>query len=184
MHWPCRARLGRSSTPLPPARRSRRAAQLDVTVEFVASTEPAHSYNETNSTYNPNSGGIYTGTLTITTNDPVHPTESVNLSGWWQYRTADMEPSLQSLVNTLAGYDTQIASTYMNELTQTNPAAATYYGEEVNSPYWTMADPNNPVSVLQLAAWHQQSYTTASGDENDTRRPLRITRRTPIPRPR
>jgi fibronectin type 3 domain-containing protein len=144
-------------------------ASLDVTVDFVASTEPSHSYNETNSTYNPNYGGIYSGTLTITTNDPVHPAESVNLSGWWQYEDErDMEPSLQSLVNTLAGYDTQIASTYMNELPQTNTATATYYGEEVNSPYWTMADPNNPVSVIQLAAWHQESYTVASGAETDT----------------
>jgi len=143
---------------------------LDVTVDFVASTEPAHSYNETNSTYNPNSGGIYNGTLTITTNDPVHPTESVNLEGWWQYEDErDMEPSLQSLVNTLAGYDTQIASTYMNDLLQNNANTATYYGEEVNSPYWTMADPNNPVSVLQLAAWHQQSYVAAAtGVETDT----------------
>ncbi len=142
---------------------------LDVTVDFIASTEPAHSYNETNSNYNPNSGGIYSGTLTINTNDPVHATESVNLEGWWQYEDErDMEPSLTSIVNNLAGYDTQIPTTPANELTQTNAATATYYGEEVNSPYWTMADPNNPVSVLELAAWHQQSYiAAATGAETD-----------------
>jgi fibronectin type 3 domain-containing protein len=137
---------------------------LAISIKFIATTEPAHSYNQTNSTYNPNYGGIYSGTLTINSNDQAHPTQAVNLSGWWQYQDErDMEPSLQSLVNTIAGYGTQIAPTYMNDYVQTNSTLPTYYGEEVVSPYWTQADSNVPVNVLALASWHTESYAAVAG---------------------
>lgn len=134
---------------------------LDVQIKFIATTPPPHSDNQTNDTATTNgvslvnAGGVWNGTLSITSNDPISPTRSVQLAGYWQYQTEhENEAGLQTLVNLLAGYTTTIASSPMPSLPQTSTPV--YYGEEVASGLWSVADPSSPVTVQQLFAFHTQ----------------------------
>ena len=73
---------------------------LDLQIKFIATKEPSHSYNETDSNNFANDGGVYFGTLTINSNDQVNPTKTVPLAGYWQMDSEnEMEPSLQTLTN-------------------------------------------------------------------------------------
>jgi hypothetical protein len=130
--------------------------ELDVQVQFVATTLPSSvPYNETNGK-NAAGGGVYTGTLTINSDDPVQPTQTVTLAGYWQRDSEHSEePSLQTIVNLLGGYTTNIASGHQPALGQ-GATMPTYYGEEVASPYWSAADPTQPVTIQQLDAFHTQ----------------------------
>ena len=135
---------------------------LDVTIKFIANSDPPHSDNQSNDTQNTELlppalvGGVWNGTLTIASNDPVNPARTVQLAGYWQHHSEyEEEPSFQTIVNLLEGYGTNIA---VGQLPQypNNGATPVYYGEEVPSPYWYVADPSLPVSVRQLAAFHSQ----------------------------
>jgi regulation of enolase protein 1 (concanavalin A-like superfamily) len=140
---------------------------LNVQVKFIAQTLPAISYNQTNDVNGTNgqpgiqNGGVWNGTLTINSNDVVNPAHTVQLAGYWQKQSeSEMEPSLQTLTNLIFGYGTNINSTpipdYPNVDSPQSPVAPVLYGEEVYSPYWNVADPTQSVSVVQLAAFHQQ----------------------------
>jgi fibronectin type 3 domain-containing protein len=134
----------------------------DLTLQFVAQNEPSHSYNETDSPEYPNGGGLYTGSFTINSNDPNTPSTTVQLAGWWQYHSEnENEPSLQTLVNLMAGWGTNINPTPISELTEsmTSPTTPTYYGEEVVSSYWSSADTDFPVVVQQLDSFHTEGNT-------------------------
>lgn len=135
---------------------------LDITVKFIATTVPPHSVNETNDTTTVNglstlaAGGVWNGTLTIASNDLARPTRSLPLAGYWQNTSEnENEPGLQTIVNSIFGYGTEISSTqqpnYQNYGTQ-----PIYYGEEQISSYWNAADSTLPVSVVQLDAYHNQ----------------------------
>ncbi len=131
----------------------------DLTIKFIATSEPSHPYNQTNDIYQPNNGGVYNGTLTLNSNDPIDPTKAVSLAGWWQNQSENSEePSLQSIINLMIGYGTNINPTPTPHLTE--GSTAVYYGEEVVSPYWTIADPSQPVSVRQIDAFHTQGNTS------------------------
>lgn len=135
---------------------------LDVTIKFVAQTDPPHTTNETNDTATTNgvsvqaAGGVWNGTLTIATNDPVNPTRGVQLSGYWQYQSEhENEPGLQTITNLMFGYGTNISNTFQPDYP--NGSTATYYGEEeTQSGLWNIADSTLPITVRQLAAYHQQ----------------------------
>jgi hypothetical protein len=136
---------------------------LDLQVKFIATTVPPHSDNQTNDTATTNgvslvnAGGVWNGTLSITSNDPVSPSRSVQLAGYWQHQTEhENEPGLQTIVNLLAGYNTGIASSRMPSFPQTS--SPVYYGEEVASGLWSVADPSMPISVQQLDAFHNQGF--------------------------
>ncbi len=133
---------------------------LNVTIQFVATTDPAHSGNQTNSNATVNgvsvnaAGGVANGTLTILSNDAARPSRVVNLAGYWQYQSEnENEPGLTAIANLIYGYGTNIGNTpsFPN-----NGAIPTYYGEEVASSLWNSADPTLPVSVRQLAVYHNQ----------------------------
>jgi hypothetical protein len=144
-----------------PAKTIAPGAKVDIELEFVASTEPRHSYNETNGTFNPNDGGAWQGSLIITTNDPKNKMYTEQLAGWWQDQSeASEEPSLQSLVNLLFNYKTKINSTLVNTLPEPNNKRV-LYGEEVLSYYWKAANPKQPVYVRSLASWHIQGNPVA-----------------------
>jgi hypothetical protein len=129
---------------------------LDLTIKFVAQSEPSHPYNETNATFYPNGGGVYNGTLTLSSNDPQTPTRVVTLAGYWQAQSESAkEPALQTIINLLAGWGTNINSKPTPTLPEPTTAAQ-YYGEEVVSAYWSVADPALQVSVHQLNSWHTQ----------------------------
>lgn len=138
-------------------------ASLDVTVKFIAQTDPPHTDNQTNDvapTQDPGvtsaqAGGVWTATLTVSTNDPAGP-QAAQLAGYWQRMSEhEEEASLQTMVNLLAGYGTQIAAQPNTpDLTETNTPQ--YYGEEVVSGLWQRADTSQPVQVMQFADFHTQ----------------------------
>jgi hypothetical protein len=138
-------------------------ASLDVTVKFIAQAAPVHSDNQTNDvapTQDPGvtpqqAGGVWNATLTIATNDPAGA-QAAQLAGYWQRMSEhEEEPSLQTIVNLLAGYGTQIAAQPNTpDLNQTTTPQ--YYGEETVSGLWQRADTSQPVQVTQLAVFHTQ----------------------------
>lgn len=133
--------------------------ELDVQVKFIATTMPAISYNQTNGRYS-NAGGVHNGLLTVTSDDAARPSQSVQLAGYWQKDSENSaEPSLQTIVNLLAGYKTNIASGHPTLLPQ-GASTATYYGEEIVSTYWNAANPADPVSIQHLNTWHSQGAST------------------------
>ena len=140
-------------------------ASTTLTVKFIATSVPANlPYNESDGTANPNSGGVYSGALAIASNDPVTPTTTLPLEGYFQTHSEYVEePGDQSIANLLTGYGTEIAPTPMPDLNESegDNSTPTYYGEEVVSSYWAEADATQPVSVIQLAAFHTQDQTSA-----------------------
>jgi len=116
--------------------------QLDVTVRFVAET-----------------GSVSTGSLTIGSNDAANPSQVVQLAGWWQSLSENgQEPTLPVMINSVFGYKTAIlnAGQALNRQGRVETA-----GEEVLSAYWLRADTTKPVSVYQLAAFHNQGSTAS-----------------------
>jgi fibronectin type 3 domain-containing protein len=141
-------------------------ATFPLTIEFDQAKVPAHSYNETNDIYEPNYGAAMTGTLTLDSNDPNDPVATQALAGYFQTHSENSEePSLQTIVNLLAGWDININPTPIPDLTE-NPSPGvgtpTYYGEEVASAYWTAADPGANVTVQQLDSFHTQGNTSTT----------------------
>lgn len=138
-------------------------ASLDVTVKFISQTDPPHTDNQTNDvapTQDPGvtaaqAGGVWTATLTVSTNDAAGP-QAAQLAGYWQRMSEhEEEPSLQTIVNLLAGYGTQIAAQPNTpDLNQTTTPQ--YYGEEVVSGLWQRADASQPIQVTQLDVFHTQ----------------------------
>ena len=179
------------------------SAALPITVPAGGSTPvkltyndrltPATSYDQTSDPNNPGGGGTETGTLTIASNDPVTPSKVLTLVGYTQYHSENSnEPSLQTIVNLLGGWGTNINSTpvsTLNEGQSTTTSTPVYYGEETVSAYWTAADASRPVNVEQIAAYHTEgdadtfsyykqgttSYTTVlnqAADDGQTLFPL------------
>jgi hypothetical protein len=136
-------------------------ASTAITIKFVATTDPAHTGNQTNDTTTTNglsvnaAGGVANGTLTIQSNDPLRRSITVQLAGYWQAMSeSENEPGLATIANLLFGYGTNIGA-YGPDLPNSGTTPL-YYGEEVPSAYWYAADPMQPVNVLQIAAWHNQ----------------------------
>lgn len=144
---------------------------LSLKIHFIAQSVPAVPYNETNNTATVNgipvtqAGGVWNGQLVITSNDPVNPTRTVQLAGYWQHTSEnENEPGVQTIMNLLFGYQTNISSNLQPDLPN-NDASKTplYYGDEVASAFWNAADPTQPVSVVQLDAYHNQ-YDPTTGN--------------------
>ncbi|HEX5244450.1 MAG TPA: hypothetical protein VFW23_14405, partial [Tepidisphaeraceae bacterium] len=154
--------------PALPATVAANGGSLDLTIKFIATKNPSHTDNQTNDTATTNgispvsAGGVYSGTLTIGSNDSHNSSRVVKLSGYWQYQSAhENEPGLQAIVNKVFGFGTQINSTPIAQLTEsTSPV---YYGEEYHvssqQGLWAAADPSQAVTVEQIAAFHNQGQT-------------------------
>jgi hypothetical protein len=134
---------------------------LTVTLEFTQRNLPPHTANETNYTTEPNGGAYINGSLSIISNDAVNPTQTVTLAGYWQNQSADEEePSLPTIVNSLAGYDTVIATASQLQSAsngidlQNNGTTPTYYGQEVAASSWQAANPSQPVTIDELAEFY------------------------------
>ena len=144
---------------------------LALKIHFIAQSAPAVPYNETNDTATINgipvtqAGGVWNGQLVIASNDPLNPTRTVQLAGYWQHTSEnENEPGMQTIVNLLFGYQTNISNNLQPDLPNNDAAhQPTYYGEEVASAYWNAADPTQPVSVVQLDAYHNQ-YDPTTGN--------------------
>jgi fibronectin type 3 domain-containing protein len=135
-------------------------ASQPLSVKFIATSVPSVPYNETNDHYYPNGGGVYTGSLTLNSNDPTDAKSVTPLAGYYQMQSENsMEPDLQTITNLMFGWGTNINSTPINNLTETaatSGGSPTYYGEEVVSPYWQEADTGASVTVQQIAGFHTQ----------------------------
>jgi len=130
-----------------------------LTVQFIANKTPKFTYNQTSGFDKASSGGAWIGSMTFKTNDPAHAAYKEELAGWFQYDSEkNEEPNLQTLVNLIANYKTNIASGRQVHLTE-GTSTPTYYGEEVKSAYWKIANTAKPIGVRQLAAFHTQGDT-------------------------
>ena len=138
-----------------------------MTVKFIATTDPSHTDNQSNTTAPTNgispvaAGGVYNATLTIASNDPANASRSIALAGYWQDQTEhENEPGVQTIVN-MAGYDVVTgASSSQPDLTEGSTRVT--YGQEVVSGLWAAADPTLPVSVQLLATFHNQGNTSTT----------------------
>ncbi len=134
-----------------------------LTVKFVATGEPYHTYNQTSTADYPNAGGVYAGHLTLYSNDAADPTHTIPFEGYYQYHSeSNNEPSLQTITNLMFGLGTDIADTVPTPAL-TQGATAQPYGDEVVSSYWQAADATRPVVAEQIAAWHTQGATSQLG---------------------
>ncbi|HWE01726.1 MAG TPA: hypothetical protein VG326_04890 [Tepidisphaeraceae bacterium] len=150
-------------------------ASLTVTIQFIATSSPPHSTDETNDIKSDSlvsvqaAGGVWTGTLTINSNDSINPTKTINLAGYWQIETEhENEPGISTLTNLLFGYttnDTGSTATQGTELTNSGNTPI-LYGSEVDPStdqgLLVAADPSQPVSLIEGAAFHQQYVTTTA----------------------
>ena len=118
---------------------------------------------------------LYSGTLTLTSDDPLTPTRAVHLAGLWQGASETFalsgrydEPSLDLIQQTLGLRFT--LSTLADAAPPTGlddgsnvpinqRGAVRAQGDEVLSAYWLAADPTRPVTALQVGAWSQQKAT-------------------------
>ena len=130
-----------------------------VTIQFTQNTVPSHSANQTNYTDHTADGAAISGSLTIASNDTATPSRVVGLAGYFQQvGNNNEEPSLQTIINTLGGYQTDLGLTNGN-VDLTEGSTPTYYGDEVASDYWARADTSQGVTVQQLAAYHTDGNT-------------------------
>ncbi len=107
-------------------------------------------------TSNGTSAGLWSGTLTVNSDDADEPSLPVQLSGFWQsVSEGGQEPGIAELAK-LFGYGTTIAANGV-PLNENGLVHAT--GDEVLSPYWLRANAATPVAVRQLAAFHTQGNT-------------------------
>ena len=107
--------------------------------------------------------GIYTGNLTIASNDPTDPTTTIALAGYYQDHSENGtdnisdEPSAQQVVD-LFGYK----MTLVNPGQQLNGGGKIEaVGEEILAPYWRSADASATVSIHEIATFHQQGAVSA-----------------------
>lgn len=145
---------------------------LDVTVKFIAQAVPPNQpANETNDVQSTDAsplppsqtGGVWNATLTFNSNDPSASTSTIQLAGYWQYESEhEEEPNLQTIVNGLFGYGTDVSNIQQPQYPN-NGSTAVAYGEEVMSGLWQAADPAQAVSVRELAAYHTQYEPANSG---------------------
>src|SRR5439155_1599286 len=101
----------------------------------------------------------YTGNLVLHTNASNASTKTVTLAGYWQDNSEHSEePNLQTLINLLAGWKTNISSSWITNLTE-GATTPKYYGDEVVSAFWSAADASQPITVRQLDSFHTQGAT-------------------------
>lgn len=120
---------------------------------------------------------LYSGTLTIASDDPGTPAYPVTLSGLWQpYPERDphgayTEPTLQQIHDamgwTFALYTPADAAALTGIENGSNVPInqrgwVHAQGDEVLSAYWQAADPAQPVSVQQVGAWSSSDTATLS----------------------
>ncbi|MEO1654629.1 MAG: T9SS type A sorting domain-containing protein, partial [Bacteroidota bacterium] len=87
--------------------------------------------------------------LTIRSNDPGFPIKEVHLHGLWQKEGEDFrEPRLQEIIDAFS-WSTQVGFTKRKEGGDTTAQA-----DEVIARYFEVADPEKPVLIRQIAAYH------------------------------
>lgn len=110
--------------------------------------------------------GVHNGQLVITSDDPNKPTTTIALAGYWQQYSEQtpngqvhLEPSAQMIVNQILGYQTVIGSNAALD----NGGAVQMIGEEIPAEYFQLADTNAPMTVTEVATFHNQTYLASDG---------------------
>ncbi len=101
-------------------------------------------------------GDLHFGQLTINSNDPDEAAATVDLAGFWQQEPErGNEPDLDEQL-AVFGYqiDVPTLDEFRDESVRGLPVEST--PDEVVSYFWEQADPNEPVSVRQISAFHTQ----------------------------
>ncbi|PAP75964.1 malectin domain-containing carbohydrate-binding protein [Rubrivirga marina] len=125
---------------------------LPLTVAAGGSTDVSVRFIAESGTQSGGTRGPHLGYLTIGSDDPSTPSAVVTLRGYWQNLSENnKEPSLVQLIEQLFGYGTKILRSGESVVSQ---GRIERVGDEVISPFWRAADPDQPVSVQQLAAYH------------------------------
>ena len=103
-------------------------------------------------------GGLWNGSLVVTSDDADEASIPVELAGFWQSQSENnQEPGVAELAK-LFGYGTAITA---NGVSLNENGAVHASGDEILSPYWLRADATQPVAVRQLAAFHTQGNTAS-----------------------
>lgn len=112
--------------------------------------------------YAPSGNGdneIVRAQLLFDSNDPDATTTTIELGGAWQVAVErGNEPNVAEIADAF-GFGTTIVEDGQQI---NNGGAIEAIGEEVLSPFWTRADPSEPVYVRQLAAYHSCCQNTAT----------------------
>lgn len=111
---------------------------LDVTLTFVAEG-------------NGSNDGVHTGSLTILSDDDDEFELNVQLAGFWQVQSEGGQEPFVPQVMEIFGYGTTIAGPGED---LSNQGVVEAIGDEILSPYWKRLNPDQPVTVRQLAAFH------------------------------
>ena len=101
--------------------------------------------------------GMNSGALSVQTSNAAQGPLSVALAGY-AFPTRTAEPTLAQILS-LFGYSTNPG--FLDKLSKTQGGSTARAGDETVSAYWVQADPAQPVSVRQMAAFH--TYDPASG---------------------
>ncbi|HWK63935.1 MAG TPA: carbohydrate-binding protein [Rhizobiaceae bacterium] len=126
---------------------------IDVTVLFnrAAYTPPTSNVDATST--------VFTGELTLVTNDAENPVTTVDLAGFWQSRDeGGHEPNVNEIWR-IFGFGNVIENLTTrgggeNSALSTNDVFAKTDPTEVLSPYWRIADGHTSAKMTQLAAFH------------------------------
>ena len=118
---------------------------------------------------------LYSGTLRLTSDDPLTPTRAVHLAGLWQGASETFtlsgrydEPSLDLIrqalglgftLNTPADAAPPTGLDDGSNVPINQRGAVRAQGDEVLSAYWLPADPSKQVTAVQVGAWSQQKAT-------------------------
>jgi hypothetical protein len=125
--------------------------QVAPSVALPAQLYPTNTLDLT-VTFTATDGGVNTGSMTISSNDPLAPTLTVALAGFRQIQPqSPYEPTLIEIINQVYGFKTVIVGPGQDIDNQGRLEAV---GDEVLSPYWVKADQTQRVGVRMLGAWH------------------------------
>ncbi len=99
-------------------------------------------------------GAVHEGSLTLTSSDPDEAVSTIELAGFWQPEPeGGVEPELREMMEVF-GYQIDVPT--WDEFKNIGPAATASSPDEVVSAVWQQADPDRPITVEQLAAFHTQ----------------------------
>jgi len=95
---------------------------------------------------------VLNDTLYIHSNDDLAPYKKVVLHGLWQKAGEDKnEPNAQEIINAF-GFKTRTG--YNHDDGSINGSSVVPNSDEILAPFFIKADPSKPVSVVQMAAYH------------------------------
>jgi len=101
---------------------------------------------------------IFTGTLTVASDDPDQPALSVDLAGFWQSQPErGQEPTVNEIWQVF-GYGNSVPVAGLNNFDIVEELTP----EEILAPYWRVADGASAATLTWLASYHGKSPTSVA----------------------